>query len=1076
MTTSMPGVRLSLNSRSMCYAAIVLVCLGASACAEKEVRPTEPAPVDVLPKDALSRAVGIYKDAELLERQGYYEQVIDTLGSAISVFYDYGAGEWIARALLLAARSHSLVGQYSAAIDSINRVNSVSGVLENDSIRVSTNIDLANTLTRMGNAEEAITLLNRELTDRTATATLADEIAVRLRTVLGYAYYELDAYEKSINNFELALKLIDKRGFVPNRDMMLVKSRIANNLALAWFNSSRDFDRAVSYLTVASGIRSTYLPNDHPLRGEVYGNLGMLMAHAGFFHSALENLTAAEEVFEARTQQNGVQLAVCYSNKGMLLAAAGEHERALEYLSRSLDVRLNLLGSEHPRTYYSHIRLADLHSRLRNHHDAIRHSRKAIRIWRNHSGHSLAKIAIGFNQIAKGYFHIGKLDSSEFYALQSLESIDKSGTGLAYKPEALRILAKIYTERGQLSRARQHLLLAAQVARSSSEANRSLSIRILNDLAESYAADGNLNSAASVISDALTKNDLRYDSLLVGRQVEGPLSPFEYLRSLRLRVLVRDTQGAGGDPELVTVLSQVLETMKQVRGRVRTIASHAYLSANDRPLVEDLAKQGFANYSRGRDLAVLDKTVSLIESSKASIIRFGRLESLVSDSVGILKADYDHEQLLRERLQFVESEVVNGRELSSELFQARRDYDQFLLHLSRTYPGYYEFQHSSAALSATEIAASLREDEALVEFFETPDSVYVIGITKEARSVHTSGTDRIARTTTKYLDAIRDRAPKDYLESAYKLYHELLKPIESLITDKNLIVVPDGRLHFVPFESLLTSPSHSEDGSFVKYQRLPYLLKKHSIEYAYSASLRDFVRRREYPHWKSDFLGVAPGFKEVTFSWPQVRMDSVNYLPGTVNEVRSIYGMFVPWFDVLNRSWRTRSTALIGSRATEEQLRSQDLEQYRFLHFATHGSVTEENPAVSGLLLYPGSSRHDDVLRLGEIYGLRLSADLVVLSACDTGLGRLVDGEGVVGLTGGFLYAGARNVVVSLWQVEDRSAAELMRGFYANSLRSNDFRKSLRQAKLAVIEAGGEFSRPYHWAGYVLFGSSSAGQ
>ncbi|MBT8399147.1 MAG: CHAT domain-containing protein, partial [Rhodothermia bacterium] len=450
-------------------------------------------------------------------------------------------------------------------------------------------------------------------------------------------------------------------------------------------------------------------------------------------------------------------------------------------------------------------------------------------------------------------------------------------------------------------------------------------------------------------------------------------------------------------------------------------------------------------------------------------VRFGDdLLAAVPDSVLVRR------NALRARIKELELSQYprpDSLQISNELFQARRDYDRFLLYLSQTYPAYYEFQHPNASLSASEIAASLDENEALIEFFQTRDSVYVIAISKEARSVHTVATDLIGQSVTMYLEAMRKRTARDYLQSSYKLYQELLQPIEDLIAEKNLTIVPDGQLHFVPFEPLLTSPVDISDGRSVRYQSLPYLIVSNSIEYAYSASLREFVRGREYPEWKSDFLGVAPAFKEVTFSWPQVPMDKVNYLPGTVLEVQSIYSMFVPWFDVLNRTWRTRSTALIGSNATEEKLRSLDLSQYRFLHFATHGSVAEENPAISGLLLHPGSRSHDDVLRLGEIYGMRLSADLVVLSACDTGLGRLVDGEGVIGLTGGFLYAGARNVVVSLWQVEDKSAAELMRRFYASSLRSNGFRESLRQAKIAIINSGGDFSRPYHWAGYVLFGS-----
>ncbi|NUO82177.1 CHAT domain-containing protein [candidate division KSB1 bacterium] len=159
--------------------------------------------------------------------------------------------------------------------------------------------------------------------------------------------------------------------------------------------------------------------------------------------------------------------------------------------------------------------------------------------------------------------------------------------------------------------------------------------------------------------------------------------------------------------------------------------------------------------------------------------------------------------------------------------------------------------------------------------------------------------------------------------------------------------------------------------------------------------------------------------------------------------------------------------------ANEARVKAADLSEYRILHFATHGLVNEKNPKLSGLILSPedSTSKEDGILHLGEIYNLNLNAELVVLSACETGLGQTAKGEGIIGLTGGFLYAGADNVLVSLWQVSDATTADLMIGFYDNMLGGMSRPKALREAKLKLMQSHSEYAKPYYWAPFVLVGT-----
>jgi CHAT domain-containing protein len=168
----------------------------------------------------------------------------------------------------------------------------------------------------------------------------------------------------------------------------------------------------------------------------------------------------------------------------------------------------------------------------------------------------------------------------------------------------------------------------------------------------------------------------------------------------------------------------------------------------------------------------------------------------------------------------------------------------------------------------------------------------------------------------------------------------------------------------------------------------------------------------------------------------------------------------------------SRSTLLLGDEAKETTVRSPGfLSQFRILHFATHGLTNERFPKQCCLALAASAdSSMDGFLQAGEIYGLSLNADLVVLSACETGKGKMVRGEGVLGLPRAFLYAGARNVVVSLWSVSDEGTAKLMTSFYREMIVGKRLPgEALARAKEAMIQTD-RWHDPFYWAGFVLIG------
>src|SRR6185436_14513549 len=168
---------------------------------------------------------------------------------------------------------------------------------------------------------------------------------------------------------------------------------------------------------------------------------------------------------------------------------------------------------------------------------------------------------------------------------------------------------------------------------------------------------------------------------------------------------------------------------------------------------------------------------------------------------------------------------------------------------------------------------------------------------------------------------------------------------------------------------------------------------------------------------------------------------------------------------------KTRLLKATGFKANRETATSGELARYRIIHFATHGLLNSEHPELSGLVLSlvdENGKPQDGFLRMSEIFNLQLPADLVVLSACQTAIGKDINGEGLVGLTRGFMYAGAERVVASLWQVDDQATSQLMRYFYRGMLKDGLRPAAALRAAQIEMSKSSRWSSPYYWAGFVI--------
>lgn len=297
---------------------------------------------------------------------------------------------------------------------------------------------------------------------------------------------------------------------------------------------------------------------------------------------------------------------------------------------------------------------------------------------------------------------------------------------------------------------------------------------------------------------------------------------------------------------------------------------------------------------------------------------------------------------------------------------------------------------------------------------------------------------------------------------AQDLYAKLLAPVSGTQLAKRLVIIPDGKLHALPFDSLIDG-----DGKF--------LLSRTVVSYAPSASVNLYLSRVRRIDGKEPRALLAVGGVRYTPSSPIRKMKlalrggslfdvgaptELAELPGSGKEIAQIAPLLNGGVDTLR-----------GDRATESALKAADLTQYRAVHFAVHASIDEQFPDRSALrLAREPASKQDGLLQAREVIGLVLSAELVTLSACDAGSGRVEGLAGLNSLVHAFLTAGARSVVASTWPAEDSATAELMRLFYSHLRAGADKAEALTLAKKDLIAKYGSNAQPFLWAGFRLVG------
>jgi CHAT domain-containing protein len=464
----------------------------------------------------------------------------------------------------------------------------------------------------------------------------------------------------------------------------------------------------------------------------------------------------------------------------------------------------------------------------------------------------------------------------------------------------------------------------------------------------------------------------------------------------------------------------------------------------------DLTARTYRQYEQGIEVCLqlyehtlegkyIEEAWRFMERSKAMAL-LSDMQSEAASQWMLPKALQEREQQMEDSLARMEGQDGKSLQWSNLL----RSVKEFKALLRRDYPIYYQLKYDLEPQPLDSLQAYLgRQHATVVEYFWGDSACYLMVVTASVVSLQKlTHSHALDSALSNYCNSIAGRETSlkkmdQMLAAAHSLHGWLLNGLPA--DSSRLIVVPDGPLWALPFEALVTKPSKS-------WESAEWLLRSHAVQYAYSGSM--LLRLRELPlEGNGQLLSYAPLFDGANKS-------GFGALTHNTLEAKAVASM-------------TGGTVHIGSTASEKNFR-EEAPRYSVLHIASHARMLEDSPERSGIAFQQEDDGSDGFLSVPELRTLRLNAELAVLSACETGDGRLVRGEGLMSLSRSFTHSGCRSLVMSLWSVDDNATATIMQEFYRNLAQGKEKDEALRQAKLSYLAAGN--AHPNKWAAFVSMG------
>jgi len=897
--------------------------------------------------------------------------------------------------------------------------------------------------------------------------------------------------------------------------------RSLGNMSLA----SRDYPAALAFYDQSYGVethRQTYSET----------NIAAIFQNKGIIFAALDNHDSAKYYFEKSLHlkekiqsSNDPSLATSFMNYSRFLLINGELAEALVYITKAERIYLSSLAENHPDLALLYLNKASVLILLNRFEEALTYLEVSYQIKKNQLNPADPSLINLFNNLGVVYENLGNYEEAIKFHKASLDG----NVDLEQKVRSLRWLASCYTNLENIQKADEYYQLAIKEAEDGLGKNNGQTAATYHRYGSFLAANENLSEGITYlkkalyvytdlfgsknrdVSNVLTSIGLLYENMgdhqtalqyyqeaLISflsffeeadyyqnpdlDKIEPDLNIFNalYNKSFSFYNMYKMKSNDFNDLEAsFKTIGLTVELYQNITTGLDSENSRLLLTSRVNEIYNLAVKVTAEIYNLTGDPAYLNLAFTFSEKSKASVLlslireteamKIGNIPEPLRIKEIETKSEIAHyRNLIFEEKQKPEPNNTRIGQWQTTLNNKRLAYDSIIALLKKDHPEYYNLKYNFEVVSIQEIQKRLHQEAVLIEY-KLVDSVLYSFIIKKDEAILTevSFEEGLVAEVERYISLMNTfpdvtNVHKNSLEFAVlgKNLYDKLFPL-TISPQSELMIIPDDILGYLSFDALVTDYPQSLPCDFRKIQ---YLIQKHPISYGYSATL--IFNENNTQTRKKNLLAMAPvypdnrtnsGFEDTTMRNLTKLLTPLKY---TLLEVESISKKF-------------RGRSMTGIDATESNFKAK-ASAYNILHFAMHTLIDDDNPFASKLVFsLEGDTIDDGFLNTYEIYNLELNAELAVLSACQTGAGKLNKGEGIMSLARGFLYAGVPGIVMTLWAIEDISSAEIVTSFYNYLQAGLKKDHALRNAKLDYLSNANQLqAHPYFWAAYVQIGNN----
>ena len=949
---------------------------------------------------------------------------------------------------------------------------------------------IGSNLIRQGKYETAMEYLNKALEIGLKKLDENHSVIMDIYDNIGIGHEFSGRYDKALNYFHKTI--LKKKQLLGENHLKVSDSYDSIGRV---FGRKEEINKALEYYNKSFAIYLKLLGENHYKVGCTYYNIGLLYRKKGDYDKALEYANKALVIDLASVGENHPVIANDYDNIGTVYSLKGDYDKALEYYIKSLDIKLKSLGENHRSVATNYHNIGANYLSKGDLEKALEYCNKSLAIKLQVLGEGHPDLAISYGLIGKVYLEKRNYDQALEYFNKSktirLKTLEENDALVAAN---YNDIGTVYLKKGNFEKAEEYYNKSLTINLHILNENHPYLARTYKTFGEFYLAQNNFEKALyygqKVITSILPEfNDtnvytnppltnLRLENILLDA-LEFKADVLEKLYSLKSHN-IEDIKSSLANYQLAS------EVINKLRSSYKAEGSKIFLAEKATIIFDKAISTALKLYEITQNNKYKEQAFVFAEKAKSSILlaslqdlrakRFAGIPDSLLEAERDLKIDltfYDT-QIQKELDKTEERDSLKLQEFEAKHFALNTQYQKLIEQIERDYPKYYDLKYQTKSATILEIQDILDNRSALIEYFTGDSAIYIFTLLHDDFDVTQIAIDSsfqvLAESLNKY---IKQLDSKNFMATSYQLYNKLMHPIQhKLISKEKLIIIPHGFLYKIPFETLIAQPPTLEN-------KIEYLINRFETTYHYSATLylnglketRDQVKDGSFV-----FSGFAPVFgdedknNEILLASRSLLTDStvrsfsvdgtrIDELPFSEQEVKTIIEMY--------KQHNQDAIGYFHANASEENFKT-IVSNYRYIHIASHSIINESKPKLSAIIFSQPIDTvdiEDGVLYADEIYNLNLNADLVVLSSCESGIGKLVSGEGMMALTRGFLYAGASNIIVSLWKVHDRHTKELMVELYKSILAGKSYSCALREAKLKMLDKG-----PKVWSSFVLVG------